>query len=167
MRSEKESRPGPALRRSTPYNPGLHQLVENKQAWAEPLDEAAKAHGFSVGTNAAICRTMMSPVSPSWSRSVCALPANRRSEWGERRCCVWKTTASAGKQQAYVDCGLGECWLKKATAGGRFGGSGTALFRRTHYQLRAGSSCQTTSTLVEVWQTPLAEVVGAWSFARS
>ena len=29
-----------------PYNSGLHKLVEGKQAWAEPLDDDAKAEGF-------------------------------------------------------------------------------------------------------------------------
>ena len=29
-----------------PYNPGLHQLVDGKQAWANPLNEEAKAQGF-------------------------------------------------------------------------------------------------------------------------
>ena len=34
-------------RRSTPpYNSGLHRLFTGKQAWSEPLSEAAKAQGF-------------------------------------------------------------------------------------------------------------------------
>src|ERR1035441_10563633 len=31
---------------SPPYNPGLQQLGDGKQAWADPLAEEAKAQGF-------------------------------------------------------------------------------------------------------------------------
>ena len=36
-------RPG---RSCPPYNPALRKLVDGKRAWAEPLDDEARARGF-------------------------------------------------------------------------------------------------------------------------
>ena len=66
-----------------PYNPGLHQLVEGKQTWAVPLDEAAKAKGFLGWHQRGYLPHYDVPgvTQIVTLRLADSLPASRRGEW--------------------------------------------------------------------------------------
>src|ERR1017187_1277970 len=73
-----------------PYNPGLHKLVEGKQAWAEPLAGGAKAKGFLGWHQRGYVPHHDVPgvTQLVTFRLHDAMPASRRSEWevpGSRR----------------------------------------------------------------------------------
>jgi len=67
-----------------PYNPGLHELVEGKKAWAEPLDETAREQGFHGWHQRGRLPHYDVPGVTQFVtfRLADALPASRRGEWG-------------------------------------------------------------------------------------
>jgi REP element-mobilizing transposase RayT len=66
-----------------PYNPGLQQLVDGKQTWAVPLDEAAQAKGFLGWHQRGYLPHYDAPdvTQIVTLRLVDSLPASRRGEW--------------------------------------------------------------------------------------
>ena len=76
----RRSRPG---RSTPPYNPGLQKLVDDKQAWSPPLDDAAKAQGFLGWHQRGYLPHYDAPRVTQFVtlRLVDSLPASRRSEW--------------------------------------------------------------------------------------
>jgi hypothetical protein len=66
-----------------PYNPGLQQLVGGKQAWAEPLDEHAKAQGFLGWHQRGYLPHRDAPGLTQFvtCRLHDSFPASRRAEW--------------------------------------------------------------------------------------
>ena len=70
-------------RSAPPYNPGLQKLVEGKQAWAVPLDEAAEAKGFRGWHQRGYLPHYDAPgvTQIITLRLADSLPASRRAEW--------------------------------------------------------------------------------------
>src|ERR1039458_161583 len=103
-----------------PYNPGLHKLVEGKQAWAEPLDDDAKAKGFLGGQQHGYLPHHDVPgvTQLVTFRLNDAMPASRRSEW-EVLLRIEEERERRTKLEEYLDRGLGECWLRQPPIAGR------------------------------------------------
>lgn len=75
--------PQPSHRSTPPYNPGLQKLVDGKQAWAVPLDAAAKAQGFRGWHQRGYLPHYDAPGVTQFVtiRLADSLPVSRRSEW--------------------------------------------------------------------------------------
>jgi putative transposase len=146
-----------------PYNPGLHQLVESKQAWAEPLDEEAEADGFLGWHQRGYLPHHDVPGVTQFLtfRLEDAMPASRRGEWAlllqiedDRR--------RRTKLEEYLDRGFGKCWLRRA-----------AIAEVVESELRSADGqayrlCawaimpNHVHVLVEIWETPLAVLSRNW-----
>jgi REP element-mobilizing transposase RayT len=153
-----------ATRRSCPpYNPGLHKLVSGKQAWAEPLDEESKARGFLGWHQRGY---LPHDDVPGVTQLVTfrlqdALPASRRGEW-EALLRIEDDRRRRTRLEAYLDRGVGECWLREPSIAKIVEGAVRYVDGRD-YQLRAWVVMPNhVHALVEVWQRPLARVVCSW-----
>jgi putative transposase len=146
-----------------PYNPGLYEMVKGKQAWAEPLDDEAKAKGFRGWHQRGY---LPHHDVPGVSQFVTlrlhdAMPASRRSEW-EALLRIEDSRQRRTKLEEYLDRGLGECWLRPpriaAVVDDAF-----RFFEGQRYRLLAWVVMPNHAhVLVEVCQTPLAELLHSW-----
>ncbi len=146
-----------------PYNPGLHKLVEGKQAWAEPLDDDAKAKGFLGWHQRGYLPHHDVPgvTQLVTFRLNDAMPVNRRSEW-EALLRIEEDRARRTKLEEYLDRGLGECWLRQPRIADLAEGA-LRFFDGQRYRLEAWVVMPNhVHVLVRVWQTPLAEVLRSW-----
>ena len=155
--SRRSGRPCP------PYNPALHQLVKGKQAWAEPLDDEAKAQGFEGWHQRGYLPHHDVPGVTQFVtlRLHDAMPASRRSEW-EALLRIEDNRQRRTKLEAYLDRGFGECWLGQPRIASLVEGA-LRFFDGQRYRLRAWVVMPNHAhVLVEVWETPLAEVLRSW-----
>jgi len=146
-----------------PYNPGLHQLVKGKQAWATPLGDEAKARGFAGWHQRGYLPHHDAPGVTQFItlRLHDAMPASRRSEW-EALLRIEDNRQRRMKLEAYLDRGLGECWLRQPRIAALVEGA-LRFFDGQRYWLRAWVVMPNHAhVLVEVWQTPLAELLHSW-----
>ena len=182
-RSNPESRsqtgaPKRAARSTPPYNPGLHEVVEGKQVWAVPLDDAARAKGF-LGWHQ---RGYLPHYDAPWVtqfvtlRLADSLPASRRGEW-EHLLAIEEARESyangaplprdAGRErrrklEEYLDRGLGECWLRRLEIAALAEGA-LRFFDSQRYSLAAWVVMPNhLHLLVDVWETPLAKLTKSW-----
>lgn len=154
----------PSAGRSTPpYNPGLHRLVEGKQAWDVPLDHDAKKRGF-LGWHQ---RGYLPHYDVPWVtqivtlRLVDSLPASRRSEW-EHMLRIENNRERRKRLEAYLDRGLGECWLRHPAMAELAEGA-LRFFDGQRYALAAWVVMPNhLHLLVDVWDVPLAKLVKSW-----
>ena len=140
-----------------PYNPGLHKLVEGKQAWAEPLDDEAKAKGFLGWHQRGYLPHHDVPgvTQLVTFRLNDAMPASRRSEW-EVLLRIEEDRERRTKLEEYLDRGLGECWLRQPRIADLAEGA-LRFFDGQRYRLEAWVVMPNhIHVLLEVWQTPLA-----------
>jgi len=153
-------RPGQS---APPYHPGLHRLVEGKQAWAEPLSPAAKAQGF-LGWHQ---RGYLPHYDvPGVTQFVTfhlgdALPASQRSEW--KALVEIESLRERRKQlESYLDRGLGACWLRQPAIASLAEGA-LRFFDGQRYQLRAWViMANHVHAVVDVWDIPLARITHSW-----
>ena len=157
-------KPGaPAHIGKPPRNPGLRALIAGKTAWAEPLDQTAKANGF-LGWHARGYlphRDIPGVTQFVTFRLHDAMPASRRLEWAalleveddrERR----------KRLDVYLDQGFGECWLRRPSVA-RLLIEALRHFNGRRYHLDSWVVMPNHVHLLgEVWQTPLAKLVLSW-----
>ena len=146
-----------------PYNSGLHKLVEGKQAWAEPLDDDAKAEGFLGWHQRGYLphHDMPDATQLVTFRLNDAMPASRRSEW-EALLRIEGDRERRTKLEEYLDRGLGECWLRQPRIADLVEGA-LRFFDGQRYRLGAWAVMPNhIHVLVEVWETPLARLLKSW-----
>jgi len=146
-----------------PYNPGLHKLVEGKQAWAEPLADDAKAQGFLGWHQRGYLPHHDVPgvTQLVTFRLNDAMPASRRSEWGVLLR-IEEDRERRTKLEEYLDRGLGECWLRQPRIADLAEGA-LRFFDGQRYHLGAWVVMPShVHVLLEVWQTPLAGLLKSW-----
>jgi REP element-mobilizing transposase RayT len=156
-------RSGRSGRSCPPYNPGLYKLVEGKQAWAEPLDDEAKARGFLGWHQRGYVPHHDVPgvTQLVTFRLNDAMPASRRSEW-EVLLRIEEDRERRTKLEEYLDCGLGECWLRQPRIADLAEGA-LRFFDGQRYRLGAWVVMPNhIHVLLEVWQTPLAGLLKSW-----
>ena len=146
-----------------PYNPRLHQLVEGKQAWAEPLDDEAKAQGFLGWHQRGYLPHHDGPgvTQIVTFRLHDSMPANRRSEW-EALLRIEDDRKRRMELEAYLDRGLGECWLREPRIAELTEGA-LRYFDGQRYGLKAWVVMPNhVHVVVGVWQAPLARLLKRW-----
>ena len=153
-------RSGRSGRSCPPYNPGLHKVVEGKQAWAEPLDDDAKAKGFLGWHQRGYLPHHDAPgiTQLVTFRLKDAMPASRRGEW-EALLRIEEDRERRTKLEEYLDRGLGECWLRQHRIAELAEGA-LRFFDGQRYRL--GIARDHIHVVVEVWQTPLAALLKSW-----
>jgi REP element-mobilizing transposase RayT len=157
------SAPKPARVSAPPYKPGLQKLVDGKQSWAVPLDEDAKAKGFLGWHQRGYLPHYDAPgvTQIVTLRLVDSLPASRRSEW-EHLMRVEDHREQRRQLEVYLDRGLGECWLRQPAIAKLTEGA-LRFFDGERYRLAAWVVMPNhVHLLVDVWETPLAELVKSW-----
>jgi putative transposase len=146
-----------------PFNPELYKMVRGKQTWAEPSDEEAKAKGFRGWHQRGYLPHHDVPVVRQFVtlRLVDAMPASRRGEW-EALLRIEDNRQRRTKLEEYLDRGLGECWLRQPRIAAIVEGA-FRFFEGERYRLRAWVVMPNHAhVLVEVSQTPLAELLHSW-----
>ena len=146
-----------------PYKPGLHEMVNGKQAWAEALDDEAKAKGFRGWHQRGYLPHHDVPGVTQFVtlRLHDALPTSRRTEW-EALLRIEDNRQRRTKLEEYLDRGLGECWLRQPQIAAVVD-EAFRFFEGERYRLRAWVVMPNHAhVLVEVWQTPLAELLHSW-----
>ena len=146
-----------------PYNPGLQKLVEDKQAWAFPLDEEARAKGF-LGWHQ---RGYLPHFDAPWVtqfitlRLADSLPASRRSEW-EHLLKIEDDRERRRRLEAYLDLGWGECWLRQPSIAAVVENA-LRFFDGERHALAAWVVMPNhLHVLVEVCDTPLSKLTKSW-----
>ena len=146
-----------------PYNRGLQELVEGKQTWAEPLDEAAKEAGFLGWHQRGYLPHYDAPGITQFVtfRLADAMPASRRSEW-EALLQIEAERERRIELEAYLDRGAGECWLARPEIAS-VAEDALRYFDGQRYRLQAWVVMPNhVHVLVDIWQTPLAAVAQTW-----
>jgi putative transposase len=146
-----------------PYNPGLQQLVEGKQAWAQPLEDGAQAQGFLGWHQRGYLPHRDAPGLRQFVtfRLRDSFPASRRWEW-EALLRIEDDRQRRVKLEDYLDRGYGECWLRRPEI--------AALAERTlresdgqDYDLLAWIVMPNhIHVLVHIRATPLAALIRSW-----
>lgn len=160
IKDRRSSRSAPSV---VPYNPGLQELVEGKQAWTEPLDEAAKKAGFHGWHQRGYLPHYDAPGITQFVtfRLADAMPASRRSEW-EALLIIESERRRRIELEAYLDRGVGECWLARPEIASIVQNA-LRHFDGQRYRLQAWVVMPNhVHVLVDIWQTPLAAVVQSW-----
>jgi putative transposase len=146
-----------------PYNPGLHKLVEGKNAWMEPLSDEAKAQGFLGWHQRGYLPHFDVPGVTQFVtlRLSDALPASRRREW-EALMKIEHLRERRKQLESYLDRGLGACWLREPAIA-ELAENALRFFDAQRYQLRAWVVMPNhVHLVVDVWQTPLAQLTKSW-----
>lgn len=146
-----------------PRNPGLRELIAGKRAWSEPLDATARAHGFLGWHARGYLPHFDAPGVTQFVtfRLADALPVSRRAEW-EALLRIEDDRERRQQLEAYLDLGLGECWLRRPEIA-RLVGDALRFFDGQRYRLEAWVVMPNhVHVLVEVWQTPLAQLLHSW-----
>ncbi len=107
----------PAARRSAsrpPFNPGLQQLVEGKEAWAHSLEARARNRGFLGWHQRGYLPHRDAPGLTQFVtfRLHDSFPASRRSEW-EALLRIEDNRQRRVKLEEYLDRSHGVCWLSR------------------------------------------------------
>ena len=146
-----------------PYNPGLHQLVDGKQAWANPLDQEAKAQGFQGWHQRGYLPHRDAPglIQFLTFRLYDGFPVSRRVEW-EALFRIEDDRQRRNQLEGYLDRGHGECWLRQPEIA-TVVQSALWHFDGIRYQLLAWVVMPNhVHVLIQVWQTPLARILQSW-----
>lgn len=141
----------------------IREFIREKRAWTEPLSAEEEKLGFhgwhSRGYlphfDAAGVRQMIT------YRLHDAMPANRRHEW-EVLLALEDERQKRMKIEAYLDSGRGECYLRQPEIAALVQGN-LLHFDRDRYRLLAWVVMPNhVHALIEVLQTPLAEILHGW-----
>jgi REP element-mobilizing transposase RayT len=141
----------------------LHQLVEGKQAWAEPLEQQAKTRGFIGWHQRGYLPHRDSPGLTQFVtfRLHDGLPAARRFEW-EALLRIEDNRQRRIRLEEFLDRGHGQCWLRQPKIATLAEGA-LQHFDGERYQLLAWVIMPNhVHVLVQVCQTPLAKVMQSW-----
>jgi REP element-mobilizing transposase RayT len=160
------SRKPSATRRSgscTPYNPGLQQLVDGKQAWAHLLEEDTTAQGFLGWHQRGYLPHRNAPGLTQFVtfRLHDSFPAERLAEW-EALLRIEDSRARRIKLEEYLDLGHGACWLRQPVIGA-LTESALRHFDGQRYHLLAWVVMPNhIHVLVRIGEAPLAHVIQSW-----
>src|SRR5262245_51690351 len=146
-----------------PYNPGLHELVEGKQAWSQPLGQESKAQGFLGWHQRGYLPHRDVPgLTQFVTFRLCdGLPSARRCEW-EALLRIENHRQRRIRLEEYLDRGDGECWLRQPAIA-RIAENALQHFHEERYRLQAWVIMPNhIHVLLEVWQIPLAQVLQSW-----
>ncbi len=146
-----------------PYNPGLQQLVEDKQAWAKPLDEEARTQGFLGWHQRGYLPHRDAPGLRQFVtfRLHDSFPVSRRAEW-EALLRLEDARQRRTKLEEYLDCGYGECWLRQPAIAALTEGA-LRHFEGERYHLLAWVVMPNhVHVLLQIGQAPLAGVLQSW-----
>lgn len=146
-----------------PYNPALHQLVQGKQAWAEPLDEQARAKGFIGWHQRGYLPHRDTPglIQFVTFRLHDSFPAARREEW-EALLGIEDNRQRRTRLEQYLDRGHGPCWLGQAPIASVAEGA-LRHFNHERYDLLAWVVMPNhVHVLIQTRQQPLAHVLQSW-----
>jgi len=157
-------RPKPAKSRRSrpPYNPGLPKLVIAKQSGSEPLEENANAQGFLGWHQRGYLPHYDAPGVTQFVtfRLHDAVPASRRSEW--KALLQIEEDRERRRLEVWLDRGYGECWLRQSRIA-KLAEDALRFFDGQRYRLHAWMIMPNhIHVLVEVGQTPLAEMLATW-----
>lgn len=141
----------------------LKQLIQDKRHWTEPLSPEAKAKGFKGWYSSKHLPHFDVPGTRQFItyRLDDALPAARRSEW-EAFLALEDDLEKQRKVEAYLDKGHGECHLRDSRIAGLVQEN---LWHHDGVKYRLLSWVVMPNhvhTLVEIWDTPLGEVLKSW-----
>ena len=143
-----------------PYNPALHQLVEGKQAWSEPLDPAAQAQGFSGWHQRGYLPHRDAPGLTQFVtfRLHDSLPASRRAEW-EALLCISDNRERRTQLEDYLDRGYGEGWLRQPDLA-TLAETSLRHFDGQRFELLAWAIMPNhIHVLVQIWEIPLVKIL--------
>jgi REP element-mobilizing transposase RayT len=146
-----------------PYNPGLQAVVDGKQAWAKPLDEAANARGFLGWHQRGYLPHRDAPGLAQFvtCRLHDSFPLSRRAEW-EALLRIENNRQRRIKLEEYLDRGHGGCWLRRPEI---------AALAEGALRQSDGQHCQLLAwvvmpnhihVLARILDTPLAALTKSW-----
>jgi REP element-mobilizing transposase RayT len=161
--SDESPKPGKTRRSVPPYNPGLHNLVLEKQTRSEPLDETATERGFRGWHQRGYLPHRDVPGLTQFVtfRLADAMPASRQSEW-EMLLRIEESRQRRTRLETYLDKGYGQCWLKRPDI---------AVIARNALLFFHGARCEVQAwvvmpnhvhVLVQVGSVPMARLIQSW-----
>jgi REP element-mobilizing transposase RayT len=155
--------PKPARRSRPPHNPGLRELIAGKRAWSEPFAPADIERGFRSWHARGYLPHFDAPGAIQFVtfRLADSMPAARRSEWAALL--ALEDDRERRKQiEAYLDNGLGECWLRRPAIAGLVEGA-LRHFDGERYRLCSWVVMPNhVHVLVETTAAPLPEILHSW-----
>lgn len=141
----------------------LSRLVEEKGRWFRPLTNEEKAWGFLGWHERGYLPHCDYPglVQFVSFRLTDSLPESRHGEW-EHLLAIEDVREKRTKLEAYLDRGVGDCWLRDPGIAGL--AEGALLHFHMHcYELLAWCVMPNhVHVLVHVWQTPLGKMIQSW-----
>jgi putative transposase len=156
----------PAPRRPAscpPYNPGLQQLVDGKQAWAEPLDHAAKTRGFLGWHQRGYLPHRDAPGLTQFvtCRLHDSFPLSRRAEW-EALLRIEDNRQRRIQLEDYLDRGHGACWLRRPEMAALAEGALRESDGQDYDLLAWAIMPNHVHVLVRIRDTPMAVLIKNW-----
>jgi len=141
----------------------LHQLIDDKRRWTEPLRSEDQAKGFKGWYSSKHLPHFDSPGAQQYLtyRLADSLPAERRGEW-EAFMVLEDDLEKQRKLEGYLDLGHGACRLRDARIAELVQGN---LWHHdgVKYRLLAWVVMPNhVHALIEVWQVPLGKIVQSW-----
>jgi REP element-mobilizing transposase RayT len=162
MASPFKPAPEPGLS-TPPSNPGLRQLIRAKAQFSYEPDARARSLGFRGWHERGYLPHFDAPnvTQLITFNLVDAFPVKRRSEWGS----LFRnqsTSESRRQLEAWLDRGLGECWLRKTEVASVV--ESTLLSgHQNEYELRAWVIMPNhIHIVVDVWEKPLENLIKYW-----
>lgn len=141
----------------------IHQLIREKRAWTEPLATMGKNSGFRGWRSRGYLPHFDAPGVRQMItfRLNDAMPANCRSEW-EALLAIEDSRERRLKMETYLDAGHGECYLRRPEIAALVQ-ENLCHYDGARYGLLAWVIMPNhVHVLIEVWQTPLAEILHGW-----
>jgi REP element-mobilizing transposase RayT len=158
-----QDKKSPKNRSSIPYNPGLHNLVHEKQAWSEPTVANGPKQEFQGWHQRGYLphRDRQGLTQFVTIRLHDSLPASRKGEW-ESLLKLEDNRERRKQLENYLDRGAGECWLAQPEIAKR-AEQALRFFDGQRYQLRAWVIMPNhIHVLVDIRGTPLATLMQSW-----
>ena len=146
-----------------PYNPGLQQLVDGKQAWAKPLDDEAKASGFLGWHQRGYLPHRDVPGLTQFvtCRLHDSFPLSRRAEW-QALLRIEDNRQRRVKLEDYLDRGHGVCWLGRPDIGALTEGALRESNGQDYDLLAWVVMPNHIHVLVHIRATPLSALIKSW-----
>ena len=141
----------------------LRELAYEKNKWDEPLSDADKANGFLGWHERGYLPHCDKPglVQLVTLRLVDSLPASRQGEW-EHLLKIEAVLERRKELEAYLDRGVGECWLRDAGIAALVEAA-MCFHHSRRYELLAWCVMPNhVHVLVQIWDWPLAKMLQNW-----
>lgn len=141
----------------------LRELVYEKNKWDRPLSDADKANGFLGWHERGYLPHCDKPglVQLVTLRLVDSLPASRQGEW-EHLLKIEAVLERRKELEAYLDRGVGECWLRDAGIAALVEAA-MCFHHSRRYELLAWCVMPNhVHVLVQIWDWPLAKMLQNW-----